>query len=551
MWGGNGLRFQRKLQATLAAMLAFSLLIAALSYQNSSQSVRLLERSRLAHEILQEYLDILSTTYELYTIVGLEVAALDGDVPVALSAEEELLKRLERQSGMLRRLSAEELIVLYEQGRQPEQEESDRLIYIDQRITSLVRRYRDLLEDQGSRVDAAKLRERFELLDSGFGTEFRAQIKSGIAYEQSQVAQTDQTVRYLIESGRRQMIAIALAALLFCLVSAIWLSIAVRRAFKRLQTGTDEIAAGRLSHRIEVVSRDEFADLASRINGMAAELESRRSAAVANQAALERTVDERTRSLNELNLGLVEAEHSRRRFLADISHELRTPLTIIRGECDVALRTPGTDPIMYRKCLQIILDQSKQTADLVDDLLFIARKEAGEIRLKVQEVDIGQVVSQIAGEVRTLCEGKQLQLQYDQIGRSETVFVAGDPRRLRQLFLVLLDNAIKYSPADTRIQLSLAITDTEATIVVADEGVGIPEFELPHVFDRYYRGGSKEGSYSEGVGLGLPVAKAIAEAHDGQIEIKSGADSGTSVSVTLPLAARMSGRLAINQRGAR
>jgi signal transduction histidine kinase len=102
--------------------------------------------------------------------------------------------------------------------------------------------------------------------------------------------------------------------------------------------------------------------------------------------------------------------------------------------------------------------------------------------------------------------------------------------------LVLFDNAVKYSPAETTIRVEVKASNSEAEIVIEDEGVGVPEFELPHVFERYYRGGNAGAHHGEGVGLGLPVAKAIVEAHLGTIDLESMADRGTRVVVTLPLA---------------
>jgi two-component system, OmpR family, sensor kinase len=243
-------------------------------------------------------------------------------------------------------------------------------------------------------------------------------------------------------------------------------------------------------------------------------------------------VAERTEELRLANESLRKIDETRRGFFADISHELRTPLTIIRGEGEIALRGQNKRVAEYKLSIDRIVEQAKHLSVLVNDLLFIARQGAGAARLNLQPIDLSNLLEKVCGDAKVIAHGKAIQIALANGGAHE--MVRGDPARLRQLFIVLLDNAVRYSKSKGTVKVEIARSNGEVTVRVSDRGVGIAPEELEGIFERFRRGGNASTMNEEGLGLGLPVAKAIVEAHKGRIEMASRLGKGTTVTVALP-----------------
>ncbi len=216
------------------------------------------------------------------------------------------------------------------------------------------------------------------------------------------------------------------------------------------------------------------------------------------------------------------------RFVADVSHELRTPLTAIRGHFDL-IRRYGMD----EGSLEAIQAEIGRMSRLVNDLLLLARADYGGLQLNKSEIDLDQLIEEVYREARALAEGHDLRVS---IGEFTPVQVHGDPDRLKQLFLNLITNAIKFTPPGGSITLHLTRAGVNAVVSVADTGIGISPEDLKHIFNRFYQADSSRARISgdEGVGLGLSIALWIAEAHGGGIGVTSTVDQGTTFTVTLP-----------------
>jgi signal transduction histidine kinase len=171
---------------------------------------------------------------------------------------------------------------------------------------------------------------------------------------------------------------------------------------------------------------------------------------------------------------------------------------------------------------------------LVYDLLFIARQGAGAARLNLQTVDLSDLLKKVCGDAKVIAHSKFVQISYSS-GEAHD-FVLGDPARLRQLFMVLLENAVRYSNSKGEVKVAIASDNGEVRVSVADHGIGIAPEELDEIFERFRRGGNATEHHEEGLGLGLPVAKAIIEAHKGRIQMDSRLGEGTIVTVMLPAA---------------
>ncbi|MDH5564523.1 MAG: HAMP domain-containing histidine kinase, partial [Nitrospirota bacterium] len=233
--------------------------------------------------------------------------------------------------------------------------------------------------------------------------------------------------------------------------------------------------------------------------------------------------------LEKANDRLKELDQLRSQFFADISHELRTPLTVIRGEAEVTLRGKDKPLSDYKTTLERIVQLTDEVNKLVSDLLFLARSETGTIQITKTELALENLLQDVLQEAVILAQKKHIMITFIDPPASGRIY--GDPQRLKQLFLILLDNAIKYSDPNSHIQMGLNVDSEYATIEIVDQGQGIAEQDLPHIFDRFYRGHRVKDHTQPGAGLGLAIARWITEAHGGHISFSSRPGKGTTVTL--------------------
>jgi heavy metal sensor kinase len=236
------------------------------------------------------------------------------------------------------------------------------------------------------------------------------------------------------------------------------------------------------------------------------------------------------RVFNDLLARIENSFESMRRFTADASHELRTPLAIIRGEADVAL-SKDREPGEYRETLAIIQDEARLLSGIVEDMLALARADAGHRRLRQEEFYLNDLVEECVHSARALALNKNLSLDYESSG--DTTF-RGDEDLLRRMVVNLLDNAIKYTPDGGSVSVKMWRADGRINIRVTDSGIGIPVEASAQVFERFYRVDKARSRSEGGSGLGLPIVKWIAEAHHGSVSLESAPERGSSFTVSLP-----------------
>jgi signal transduction histidine kinase len=259
-------------------------------------------------------------------------------------------------------------------------------------------------------------------------------------------------------------------------------------------------------------------------------------------------------TFNEMLASLESATHAQRRFVADASHELRAPLTTIQGNLAFLQRhLDELSPEERRSMLSDAHEETLRLAELVEELLLLARADAHvdtppeaheldttgvEGTQKRPIVELDHAVLQLVRQLRRRLsiEGSTLKLE---IGHIEPVRVSGDEENLRRVILILLDNALKYTPSNGegevgRVIVSLERTDGQAVLRVRDTGIGIDPADLPHIFERFYRADLARSRH--GTGLGLPIAQTLVEQHGGHITAESTPGKGSTFSVWLPLA---------------
>ncbi len=233
------------------------------------------------------------------------------------------------------------------------------------------------------------------------------------------------------------------------------------------------------------------------------------------------------RALNPIR----EAMDRQHEFVADASHELRTPLALIRTSAELIKRHPAQTVEANMEPVDDVIRETDRLSSLVGQMLALARADAGQAPLEMSAIDIGELTADVVRQMRLLCEPQAIPLELRSDGVPK---VTGDPSRLRELLLILLDNAIKYGGAEQPIDVDLQSHNGKVVLRVSDRGPGIPHAALPHIFDRFYRVDKARSREKGGSGLGLSIAKWIVEAHKGTIHIDSVEGRGTSVTVELP-----------------
>ncbi len=236
-------------------------------------------------------------------------------------------------------------------------------------------------------------------------------------------------------------------------------------------------------------------------------------------------------TFNRLGARLASVLKQLRQFVSDASHELRTPLTILQGETELLL-AEARSPDEYQKTLRVIDGELKKLSHIVQGLFTLSMADAGELRLAKEPLYLNEVLEETCALVAPLAESRGIMIER-KVGQE--VPYQGDEAFLRQLFLIFLDNSIKYSSPQTRIRVGLERLNGSVHITFKDEGMGISKEHLPRIFERFYRAAPASAAETHGGGLGLAIAKAIAGAHGGSVECVSQAGAGSTFTLNLPL----------------
>jgi heavy metal sensor kinase len=254
---------------------------------------------------------------------------------------------------------------------------------------------------------------------------------------------------------------------------------------------------------------------------------------LAERLPVARTGDELERlaiSLNHMISRIDEAFQQSKRFVADASHELRTPLTVLRSELESLAHNPPPESDPYER-LGSLLQPVERLSKTVERLFALSRLDAGEAQTEWIEIDLGELVATTADQMLLLAADKGITVTCEAQGR---VLVSGDRSRLKQVVVNLLDNAIKYTPANGAVHLQVTAAEGRAVLSVEDSGVGIPAEALPHVFERFYRVDTTRSDDTGGAGLGLAIVKTICDAHGAAVRVASALGRGSSFHVTFP-----------------
>jgi signal transduction histidine kinase len=283
------------------------------------------------------------------------------------------------------------------------------------------------------------------------------------------------------------------------LLLALFLSGRLIDPIQRLRQAAVRLAHGDMSQRVEVRGRDELSGLGEAFNHMAGTLES--------------------------------VEQERKALTADIAHELRTPLAIQRAQLE-ALQD-GIYPLTPEN-LQPLADQNYQLTRLVDDLRILALADAGELRMEWKQMDFPALVGQILEQFKPKLDVRQVRLEYSPEPFESCARLMVDPGRVEQILANLMSNALRYTPPQGLIRVSLSCKNQQAVLAIHDSGPGIPEEALQKIFQRFYRGDRSRSREGGGTGLGLTIARQLAQAHGGDLTAANDPQGGATFTLTIP-----------------
>lgn len=309
----------------------------------------------------------------------------------------------------------------------------------------------------------------------------------------------DQTM--LVERLDNAAWVAALIASGVSLLLAMLLAYTVLRPVRDLTRAAQTLASGQLSHRVKVSGDDELASLGKAFNQMAESLQ--------------------------------QAEQSRRDMTADIAHELRTPLAVQRAHLEAI-----QDGIysLTPESLEPVLQQNHTLARLVEDLRTLALADSGQLTLNRAPNDLAELVGHVVERFKPQASSRQVELHLDPV-QASLPLVSIDPVRIEQVITNLVTNALRYTPENGKIRLCLSSQPGQVHLQVHDDGPGISPQDLPHIFERFYRAGHSRSREEGGTGIGLAIARQLAEAHGGTLTASNHPQGGAEFTLSLPAAA--------------
>lgn len=527
--------FRRRLSLVLVLLAAAVVLQAVAAVLAAREAERQVVRGRIASDILQRFVELSATKQRLRSWVTQFQIGAGGDV----AERDALEQRMRATLGELRALTEQASEMGLAAGATSEQAaRQDALQVLGQSVATLsaaIRQKPPLSPDVQAREAWDTLTAVFERSE---GRDLRQIIAQSIERERAAMDRERAAADASLSRMRAWWMGTALLLALGALGATAYFGRALRRPLDALAAGAQALQQGQLEHRIDLTGRDEFAEVARSMNTMADELEQHRRREAQQRQLLEATVRERTADLHQANDSLRRTDVRRRQLLADISHELRTPTTAIRGEAEVTLRGQDKPVPEYRAALTRIVDISRQLGKVIDDLLAMARTDQETFSLVREPVALQRPLLDALSQAAALATEHGVKLKPE--GQPpEHCKVYGDAQRLTQLLMLLLDNAVRYSHPGGVVRWRVEEHEGTVEVRVIDQGIGIPSDELAQVFERHFRGSAARRHRASGSGLGLPIARALAMAHGGSLELLSPCEpaggGGTCAVLRLPL----------------
>jgi len=499
-----------------AAVLIIALSGVAVSAHITKENLR---QSVTAQTLLSEHQMLSSISYRLFK-------QLTDELIFGQNANQALVRNkrqmIEESLRVIRDLEVQQREELGPGITQGSVEDTDELEHL---IEEIITEFNNViaLNDQTPLSQQDRLQQ---LLEYTIDNKFREAINAAVSRQSRMVSVTNARIDALNTAIVWFSVILCLLVGPFIVFGCIWLFNQLYQPLAVIQSGTQVIASGNYSFRLPENLDQEFNSLVQSLNQMAQQLAEHEQQQDQMRSQLQYEVDQRTSELTEANRQLTLIDTRRKQFIADISHELRTPLTIIRGEAQVTLRQQS--PVMddYQSALQTVLDQVVGLSTLVNDLLLLARAETDQLRLSPEHMSLNNMVENQLNQWR-----RKSPLREFRLSQPDTdMVIQADEQRLKQILTILLDNATRYSPADSPIDVKIEQQSDRVSISIRDYGDGISPSDIQYIFERFVRFRPR----TEGSGLGLSIARLLTEAHHGEIRVDSEPGSGSVFTVILP-----------------
>ncbi|MEN1937662.1 ATP-binding protein [Paenibacillus sp. 102] len=307
------------------------------------------------------------------------------------------------------------------------------------------------------------------------------------------------SIKQMIAGLTKQFLVAGVITFILTVITIFLLSRLLTKPLLRMKHATEKMSHGDLSVSLTSTRNDEIGELAQSIQTLA----------------------------NDLHY----MKKERSEFLASVAHELRTPLTYVRGYADIAMKN-GTLPEQRQKYLSIIKDEADYITNLVQDLFLLAQMEKHNFSIQTKEVHLQTFLSRIVTKVNIMYEAKHINVSST---CPSSLSIALDEQRFEQVIINILNNAYTHSPEYSRIIISVTEYKTHIKLSIQDTGEGIPEGDIPHIFERFYRVDKARSRSTGGTGLGLAIVKEIVELHGGAITVTSEINRGSCFTISLPI----------------
>lgn len=513
-----------RLAIAFSALAVLALAQSAFAWWAASTAADLAGRSVNATRMLAEYLEISGNKQRLKVWYAQRMLANDP----APEVRDALIESMQASVIALRELAEQSPPEVREFERAEARTVADNIANMTRAIEAVER-------PGGVVVSAEQWRTVLLAFDELAGRDMRELLRQAVDRSEARSLAASAELTRALDRIRQVELLLAISLGTLAVLSVLYFVRQLDRPFAALARMSGSLAAGDFQARTGLKGRDEFARIGGLLDSMAGRLSEAQERSRQLQRELDELVSERTRSLTHAYETLLGIEARRRQFFAELSHEIRTPVTVIRGEAEVALRD-RSDTGAQARSLERIVQATVDLSGRVADLLEAARSGSLEYALCVRRERLPEVVSSAVSQMQAVAAHRGIRLELRAGPGSADVLVEADRERLQQALVILLDNALRYSPQGARVTVELDVDAEHCLVGIADEGMGLTEEELLNAFEPNFRGEAGRRLAPQGSGLGLTIARRIVEAQGGSIELHNRPAGGLLATLALPLA---------------
>jgi two-component system, OmpR family, sensor kinase len=524
--------FANKLRLSFIIITLFTIIQAGVTLWVSQESRYHIERGRIANVLLSEFIDLGGNKQRLK--VWLAQYLLTDFAPPEEKTDlqdkmQKTLIRIERYLQYDRAISNEDRAEIQQVSQQFE-----RLKTLEANILSL-RSELDLITLGNRKTKDYREVWTFmiQVFDNLEGRDLKRLINDAIEIQRARASEAERNSAQSIIYFKKMVYTLTILTLLTAFFLAYFILKGLKKPLDKLVFATNEMTRGNLHHRITAIEQSEFGLLANQFNQMAEEIEKSRTQEKNERMRIEKEVEDRTFELQNALQELKAAETERKSFLTSVGHELKTPATVIMGEAEVTLRGGEKDTQEYIETLKNIHLTSKQLSMRIEDLLVLAKDENEIFSIFTSSVNGADFDKLLQATSSLLVNTKPERISFE-CNLTKDIFVSIDSKRVQQLIVILMDNALKYSPEKSIISVQSSFDDQSIFVKITNTAYFIDDVSFSKIFEKYYRDEKARFLRPDGLGVGLYIAKLIVEAHGGILEAQKSSSTQFSLTFKLP-----------------